>query len=419
MKKIIFTFLVVILLIVPSSAQIDEQAYYAFLHEIYARHDDDLYDYLVEESRRYLLLFPTSAAADEVYYILGETYSASRDYDEALCNYLKLKLFYPASARSADASSRISKLLTDDVSGKISEQKDAIINYINTTSFSGTSQENYYTYLNFLYDLKLDALSAIVIEDIEYYLQIFGKSSKYNDQILFWLADLYSRERQWKRSVQTCKLIIRLYPESPLIPNILYHQAGILYHEENDYSQARDTYILILTNHPESEPAGNAQFFLAEIYQKEYDNPEEAIDNYRLLIETYPQNQNTVEAFKRIAGLYMDQEKYQEAIETWYQLFEIYPGDPFTPEALIEIKDIYTDKLKNFTEAIKILKLFVTQYTDHPDAPEYLFEAGEIYEDELNEKQNAIDVFHEVRNKYPDSRYAEKALDHIEDLSGQ
>ena len=417
MKQFIFTSLLFTLLIGPLTAQIDEQSYFAFLHETFARQDDDLHDYLVGESQRYLRLFPSSAAADEVYYILGETLSASREYDRALCHYLKLILFFPASARYEDAAARINKLLIDDVSGKVSEKKDDIINFLSTVGPGGSPDDNYYTYLKFLYELNANPLSPVIIDDIDYYIHIYSKSSHYNDHVFFWLADLYRREREWKQSVQTCSLILQLYPDSPLKPNVLFQKATILYQEENEYNRARDTFISILTDHPESEPAGDAQFFLAEIYQKEFDNAREAIDNYRLLIETYPGNHNVVEAFRRIAGIYMDQDKFQQAVETWYQLFEIYPGDPFTPSALIEIRDIYLDKLKNYPEAIKILKLFVTQYTDHPDAPEYLFEAGEIYEDELKDKQNAIDIFHEVRSKYPESRYAQKALDHIEDLS--
>jgi TolA-binding protein len=58
-----------------------------------------------------------------------------------------------------------------------------------------------------------------------------------------------------------------------------------------------------------------------------------------------------------------------------------------------------------------------TQYPEHKDAAERLFDAGEIYEDDLERKQAAIDTYHEVINKFPTSKYAERAQDHIEDLS--
>ena len=419
MKISTFVVLVFMTNIFSLTAQVDESAYFAYLHEASSRHDADMNDFVIEECHRFLQTFPSAAVADEVYFILASTYNANKDYERAFCNFLKLKLLYPASARTSDAVVLINDILNDKSARTFAAQKTVITDLVNSSPAQSDKMESHYQYLKFLYDLKLEDLNEILLDEINNYLHTFPRLAKNSDQLFFWSAELYEQDKEWKKAIYTYTKIRHLAPDSPLIPDVLFRKAYILYKEEDEFIPARDTFISVLTDYPQTDIAGDAQFYLAELYQEKLENAEEAINNYRLVTETYPQNPFAVEALKRVAAIYDDEEKYQNAVETYYQIFELYPDDPYTPLALLEIKSIYIKQMKDYEKAIQILKLFATQYAAHEDAAEYLFEAAEIYEEELGEKKLAIDTYHEVRNKFPESRYAEKALDRINELSGQ
>jgi TolA-binding protein len=400
-----------------SFAQITETGYYNYLHESFSRQDEDVYEYLIDEFQNYLLTFPDSPNADESLFMLASLYDARSDYSQAFCVYVKLKFLYPNSTRVNDAVTAINDIVHNKAERTFEDYKTKVDEKITNTPQSSDMMSATYEYLNFLHDLNIDDVNKYLLNEINTHLHKFPIKAKNSDQLFLWIADLYEKDSEWDEAIYTYTKITYLYPESPLMPEVIFKRSDILYKEKRAYQQARDSFIRVITDYPKSEFAAEAQFFLGELYQENLDNPAEAITNYQLVVESYPKSWRAVEALKRVAGIHVDAERYQEGINSYYQIYELYPENAYTPDALIEISDLYQDRLKNYEKAIEILKLFSTQFSDHKDAAEHLFEAGEIYEDDLERKQAAIDTFHEVKNKFPNSEYAERAQDRIEDLS--
>jgi len=398
-------------------AQIDESKYYQYLHEAFSRHEDDVFEYLIREFNTYLATYPESANNDEVLYMLGDLYLAEREVENAFCTFLKLKFLYPQSTRINDIVTSINDIVHNKAERTFRDYKVKVDEIVTNTPNFNNRLDAYYGYLQFLFELRLNDLNKFLMSDIQYYLHTFPKTAKNSDQLFLWIAELYQKDNEWDEAIYTNYKISHLYPDSPLMPEVLFQTAYIQYRHKGSYPLARDSFVRVITDYPQSESAGEAQFYLAELYQERLDNTAEAIANYRLLVETYPQNWHAVEALKRIAEMHADSEKYQEAVAAYYQIYELYPDNAYTPNALIEIRDLYTDRLNMYDKAIEILKLFATQYATREDAAECLYEAAEIYEDDLGNKQSAIDLYHEVKNKFPNSKYAERAQDRIEDLS--
>ncbi len=418
MKNLILLLIFCVLIgILPVQAQLTEQNYYNYLHESYSRQDDNVYDYLIEEFQIFLLTFPDSPNSDEVLFMLASLYDASNDNEEAFCIFIKLKFLYPNSTRVNDAVTAVNDIVHNKAERTFEDYKTKIDEKVTNTPQSPDKLTALYEYLRFLYELNIDDVNQFLRTEIKNYLHTYSENAKNSDQLFLWIADLYEKDSDWDEAIYSYTKLSYLYPNSPLMPDVIFKRSYVLYKEKRAYQQARDSFIRVITDYPESESAAEAQFYLAELYQEELENPQEAITNYQVLVEAYPKNWHAVEALKRVAEIYYSQEKYQDAINSYYQIYELYPENPYTPDALIEISDLYKGKLKNFEKTIEILKLFAAQYPEHADAAERLFEAGEIYEDDLERKQAAIDTYHEVKNKFPTSKYAERAQDHIDDIS--
>ncbi len=247
----------------------------------------------------------------------------------------------------------------------------------------------------------------------------YTKEAKNVDQLYYWIGDIYTKLSEEHQAIFSYNRIRFITPESILIPQALFQTGYLQYEETGDYQKAKDTFVSLIAAHPEAPVAGEAQFYLAELYEKKLDNPDEAVANYRVLVETYPDSKYAVESLKRVAEIMEDKERHEEAIASYHQIFELYPKNEYAPEALLEIETIYRKNIENYEKAIEILKLYSSQYPEREDASERLYDAAEMYSDELNNKQAAIDTYTEVIKNFPNSKYAEKAKDSIEDLRAE
>lgn len=398
-------------------AQVQEAKYFEYLNTVYAEKNSDDVEFLIKQCNEYLESFPLSQNNDDIYIMLGEMYKNDRQYFKALLNYLKIIFLYSSSDKAEVAKTNISQIVKNYEERAFEDIQNEFIANINTIKSSDNIASSYFEYLMFAQSQKLDDLNEILINEMGYYLKFFGQKSTKADQVLFWQADLYKSEGDWNEASLIYKKLSTMFPDSELIPNVIYNMALIEYKELSNPLAAKESFLSLISNYDESEFAANAQFYLGELYENELNDNKEAIANYKLLVETYPKNQFAVEALKRVAEILNDEEKYEEAIASYYQIVELYPQDQFATAALIEIKDIYIRRLDNYLKAIETLNFFASQYKDHEDAAEHLYDAAGIYYDHLNNKQAAIDTYHQVINNFPDSKYAEWAKDKIEDLS--
>lgn len=418
MKRFKILFLTIIFIFgTKIFAQIDESKYFDFLQQSFTNKVSDDNEFLITQFEIYLNTFPGSAKGDEALFLLGKLFIEEREYFDALSCFAKINFLYPNSARLKDAKVEYTQIVQDHESRAF---EDIQINFLKKLNESKSEKEfisSYFDYLFFFHESNIEDLNKILMKDINYYMSYFPSKIENGDQILLWQGKIYETERDWIEAVLSYKKLKHVFPNSSLIPEVLYRIAFLEYSELSKIQIAKEHFVQIITDFDQSPFAGDAQFYLAELYEKELDNKKEAITNYRLVVETFPKNKYAVESLKRVAEILEYDDKYEEAIASYYQIVELYPQDEFAPDALKEIKTLYVRKLENYQKAIETLKFYATQYQDKEDAAEMLFDAAEIYEDDLGEKQAAIDTYHQVINAFPKSDYAEKAKDRIEYLS--
>jgi TolA-binding protein len=374
-------------------------------------------EFLIGECNQFLLTFWDSPNADEVQFMLGNLYEDEKMYAEAFLSYLKIKFIHPNSDRRNDSVSNLNQIVHNKAEGTFSDKRKNIDELVSQTLSFTDRNAAYYDYIKFVFELNIEELNELLLDDINTYTIIYAKNAKNIDQLYFWIGSLFKKSSDWNQSILAYSKVKYIAPESLLIPQSLFQIALLQYQETGQYSQAKDTFVSLIAAHPDLSVSGDAQFYLAELYENKLDNPDEAVANYRVLVESYPSSRFAVESLKRVAGIMEDKENYVEAIAAYYQIFELYPKNSYTPEAVLEIENLYRRKLENYDKAVETLKLYTDQFSQREDAAERLFDAGDIYMDELNNKQAAIDTYNEVINKFPTSDYAEKAKDRIQDLS--
>jgi TolA-binding protein len=409
--------MLVILPVSPLLSQLPEPGSFEYLKQAFDKRNSDVMEYLIAECNQYLLSFWDSPNADEVVFMLGRMYEDESMYAHAFLSYLKIKFIHPNSDRRNDSVSNLNQIVHNKAEGLFSEKRKNIDELISQTLSFSDRNSAYYDYIKFIFELNIDDLNEILMQDINYYILIYTDKAKNVDQLYFWIGGLYKKSSDWHQSILAYEKIKYLTPESILIPQALFQIALLQYQETGQYNEAKETLVSLISAHPDLSVSGDAQFYLAELYQERLDNPDEAVANYRLLVESYPQNRFSVESLKRVAEIMQDKENYVEAIASYYQIFELYPKDTYTPEAILEIESLYRRRLENYEKAIETLKLYADQFPQREDAAERLYDAGEMYRDELNNKQAAIDTYTEVINKFPNSDYADNAKDKIQDLS--
>ncbi len=417
MKNIILILMLIILPTSPLLSQLPEPGSFEYLKQAFDKRNSDVMEYLINECNHYLLSFWDSPNADEVLFMLGRMYEDESMYEHAFLSYLKIKFIHPNSDRRNDSVSNLNQIVHNKAEGTFSEKRINIDELVSQTLSFSDRNSAYYDYIKFVFELNIEDLNEIIMQEINTYILIYTEKAKNVDQLYFWIGSLYKKSSDWYQSILAYEKIKYLTPESVLIPQALFQIALLQYQETGQYNEAKDTFVSLISAYPDLSVAGDAQFYLAELFEKRMENPDEAVANYRLLVESYPQNRFAVESLKRVAEIMQDKENFVEAIASYYQIFELYPKDAYTPEAVLEIESLYRRRMENYEKAIETLKLYADQFPQREDAAERLYDAGEIYREELNNKQAAIDTYTEVINKFPNSDYAERAKDRIQELS--
>ncbi len=170
------------------------------------------------------------------------------------------------------------------------------------------------------------------------------------------------------------------------------YQLGMQYFNNGDYLKAQRELQKIIYGYPGLAFIDTAQYYLATTYFdiKSYS---EAIGEYRKLIQTYPtsplagrsQYQVAQAYFKQSPRYSLDQTDTYSAIDEFGAFLDKYPADPLADSARIQLAAL-NEKL-----ATK------------------LYKAGMLYL-KLSDYDAALIYFGQVRDNYPDSKWASYAM---------
>jgi hypothetical protein len=71
---------------------------FAYLQEVYNRHDKNLHNFLLAELSQYVAQFPDSEKAPEAQYLMAKVYQEKGDKQKTAATFLKTFIFIPARA---------------------------------------------------------------------------------------------------------------------------------------------------------------------------------------------------------------------------------------------------------------------------------------------------------------------------------
>jgi len=396
--------------------QLSESGFLQYLKESFSRSDEDINEVLVDECALFLRTFPTSTNNPDILFILASIHEQENSYTQAMIYYLEILRLYPGGPKSGEARDAVRAILQQKAKRTFESVAQKINDFLNDSTFQSSLSDRFHRYLAFMVELNHPDLNPLLIERLIYYLHTFDQDVRYPDQILFWLGDLYRKQRDWLEAMMTYEKILYIKPESLLASEILYNLAQLQYNEMSRYQEARDNFVRLITDFPEKEISGDGQFYLAELYQYKLDNFSDALTNYRLLVEAYPENTHAVEALKRIAEIHYDADRYEQAIEIYDEIYQRYRTHPYAPESLIEIEAIYRRKFDDYQRAAETLQKYAESYPEREDAPERYYDAAEMYREDLKNKEKSIEILNAIIQKFPDSSYAEKAKEDIAEM---
>ena len=112
------------------------------------------------------------------------------------------------------------------------------------------------------------------------------------------------------------------------------------------------------------------------------------------------------------------EEKYQKAVEAYRKLKDWYPFSQYAKEAELKIADAHY-QLKEYEQAISAYEEFERLHPNDPKIPYVVYRTGRCYFDRMKSidrdqsfTEKALQVFKQLRRRFPESQYAEKAASH-------
>lgn len=134
-----------------------------------------------------------------------------------------------------------------------------------------------------------------------------------------------------------------------------------------------------------------------------------------------PPSEDTAQELYENGNDAMREKKYDEAAEYYTKIKDNYPFSPFAIEAELSLADAYFLN-KDYPEAANAYQDFESLHPRNPAIPYVLYQLGMSHlnafisiDRPVTQVQKGLDYFHRLRETYPGSEYAEKALVHMQE----
>jgi TolA-binding protein len=146
-------------------------------------------------------------------------------------------------------------------------------------------------------------------------------------------------------------------------------------------------------------------------------NPEEATKLFQGVVKQYPKTASAEEALIALGNIQFDAGKMDDALASFTQYLTTFPRGRFTMEA--GLGKAYTQEAKgDFQGAAQTLSQVLDKGKDNPLAGEAYLSLARVYE-EAKKPEDAIRVYGEVVEKYPQTRWAQRAFQRMSTLKSK
>jgi uncharacterized protein YfaS (alpha-2-macroglobulin family)/TolA-binding protein len=396
----------------------------------------------------------TQQESEELFYLLGNTYTLSGEYEKARQVLQKLKEKYPQSLSLFKSEYKIADTYIQERNFKEAYQI-YFTQVQRLTSYERKAKlaEIYLKYADLFYkpsdlDKAPDYAKALRLyqEAIEVSL-----APELRHQVLLKQSWCYFYLQNYHQGLQVLSSFEKeLAPLSALTPEVWYLKAEHFFHL-GEHSKARLLYTDFRQQYPQDEKSAVALFqtiqtyhfpepphqdFLErglkaseeflKVYPKDKRAPEvaynrgEACFSLEQLDRAIPLFQEVVSLFssqadassfvasaqRRIGSVYSHQKKYTEAIQAWKLYLSNHPTDPQWNEVQQELIDLDCQRAyefyeqKKWSEARTYFSDFLQKHPLDSRVPEVMYELGQSYFEE-KAFENAILEWNKLVSKFP------------------
>ena len=357
-------------------------------------------EFIIEEYRRFLSIYPGSSWRADVLFNIATRYHTDEEYDIALVYYLKVVMLFP-EFKTGQVKNQIEQIIFNYEVDRYSNVADFINKEVATDRSGNQEIDNLFQFIKVLSSFADDKQLALLRESIEEFIRKYPNSINL-DTIFILLAKSYERSDDYVHGMIHYLSFIKLFLQSEQRPFVLMQMAQVYQDEFKEYYNAKKYYKEFVTSFPNNVNAHDAQFKAAILLDDELEDYAEALVEYEYYMTHYADKPHAVEVLKRIAVIYYNQENYQKAIESYERVVANYRTDPRASEFQDEIISIYDDRLNNLSKAIDEMVRFAEFFPEHEDAHEHMYEAVEQLL-ELKNRQKAEDVAAQLKASFPNS----------------
>lgn len=383
-----------------SFSEISQAEYWFIKESMSVAQDDDFRKSILLSAESWLNAFKDSEHADDVLLIKAELLIGIGDQRRALITLMKHRQTYPDSLLKEVVKEKLSQITVK----LFKKKQDSIY------ALAEAEGEGRISRLARLYSGLAEQFGDELFEPLVSEFQNLIASAPtyaYRDRLMFSLAQLYYSKGYYEEAYVLYSGIIRIYPESSIIPLSKISLADINAREKRNYAEAINIYKEIAVRYEGMEEAFLAYKELPRLLerQKQY---EEAVNVYEKIIRLYPDKPEARDAYRAESSiLRYELKRYADAITVIKRMAEKYK-DNRAKNDLYSAVEIAKNNLKNLDEELSIYDIIIADYPDAKNAPAALLAAAQAC-DKAKQTEKAKEYYQKILDAWPSSSQAKKA----------
>jgi len=401
-------FLFFSLAILSTTAANDKQTRFAdYVTALENLEKKEFKEIIIDEVYNYLYQFPQATNRDTMHFKIASILLERDREVRSFFTLMEMLYFYPASPLLPEVKTKLNTLIVND--GKFRNLRDKMDSLLSPEIQSETNEGSHFAFIRDMFLLNFEPIRKLLIKSCDRFLQNYAQSHD-SEAVLFWKAELLTRDDEPERALSQYMKVTYLYDASPYVTTSKLKMAEIFTDELDLHQKAIYTLEEFILEHPDDPQAPQAQFRIGKIIEEEKDTYLEAINAYTAVAEKYPESLEAVPGLFAAAQLYEDKFKeYDQAIRIYTEIVRDFPDDLKAPYAYVEAARIYEKRLDDYANAANVYFKVYGHYPESSIAPECLYAAAEINEKRLKETEKAITYYNFLVEHYPEHKLAEKA----------
>jgi TolA-binding protein len=184
------------------------------------------------------------------------------------------------------------------------------------------------------------------------------------------------------------------YPDSPLIPEVLFQRGTIYNLYQSRYQEAIDDYRELLARFPDHPHAFEARRNIAQLLEKKMQDCRKAIVEYQKLIDDFETVVDDDLFQFHIAGCFFELLNFEQARLELQYLIDTYPGSALVDDAYFQIgKILHTQGA--LEEAKDAFTLYLARYPEGEFATDAMFNLAATLE-EMEHLEEALEIYNRI-----------------------